>query len=174
MYNTGPSLSVCLSVCLLTHSELSFIIHWAYDSSDDCNEMDFFSEGIELAVRRPGDWVWTPLAFYTTTSEPREPTAIDLLYSDDADVVRIRGYNVTVTEDDRDIQHSIMLRLCHESVLSSETGVQFRWLQTMQHISDTSIRDIWSLDNVNVSVVYNESCRVQAFYDDFEAGDIVK
>ena len=153
------------------HRELSFAIHWAYDP-DECNPLDFFDEGIELSLRRPGDFIWTPLDFFTLEDPDSIPNnLVPLQRTEGEELVMIRGYNVTATVDGRDIQHHMRLRFCHESLLGSEAGIQFRWLQTMQRLDDNKIRDVWSLDNIQVFAVYNDLCNITMFSDDFESGD---
>ena len=58
-----------------------------------------------------------------------------------------------------------------------ETGVQFRWLQTVTVIVNGSgiglpERDVWTLDNVTVEV-HNGTVR-QVLSEDFESGSLNK
>jgi hypothetical protein len=145
--------------------DLSFLIHWSYAAS--CNNMNSVDEGIELSVRRKGDQLWTPLAFFARNEgRLNDDYGIDLDYSAGRDTVHIRGFSVPVTINDTDVQHNMTFRICSEAVLGSR-GVQFRWLQTAQHFND-GFRDTWSLDDVSVSVTHDSSCSEVVFFDDFE------
>ena len=131
--------------------------------------MNFFDEGIELALRRDGDSLWTPLAFFTIRVNSRGGAAgqsIRLGY-DGGSNVPIRGFSVPVTENDTDTQHLMQFRICNEMIVGARS-VQFRWLQTAQHYN-IGIRDRWSLDSVQVLVTHDSECSgVAAFFDDFE------
>ena len=146
--------------------DLSFLIHWAYDK--DCDSMDFFDEGIELSVRRVGDLLWVPLAFFTRVTRRRHSVFISLDYSNDN--LMIRGYTVPiVTLDETDIQHHMQFRLCNDSIFESQRGVEFRWLQTVEQMTGSGPRDMWSLDDVTISVTHDSTCSgVTVFHDDFE------
>ncbi|CAI8044250.1 hypothetical protein GBAR_LOCUS24564 [Geodia barretti] len=144
--------------------DLSFLIRWSYAAS--CNNINNVDEGIELSVRRKGDQLWTPLAFFARNENQQTKYGIDLDYDTDSDTVHIRGFSVPVTINDTDVQHNMTFRICSEAVLGSR-GVQFRWLQTAQHFND-GFRDTWSLDDVSVSVTHDSSCSEVVFFDDFE------
>ena len=124
-------------------------------------------------MRRQGDQLWTPLAFFARTESRQTDYDIDLDYDTDRDTVHIRGFSVPVTINDTDVQHNMTFRICSEAVLGSG-GVQFRWLQTAQHFSNRT-RDTWSLDDVSVSVTHDSSCSEVVFFDDFEnEGDTLR
>lgn len=143
------------------------MIHWAFTG---CDRIDFFDEGIELSIRRPGDFIWTPVVFYSILSDPVPINLIQLSYPTS---FTMRGYNVPVIWNNNDIQHELRYRFCHDSLLRSETGIQFRWLQTV--IQDSKLpRDTWSLDDIQV--VYNNGSNdsTTVFYEGFESGDNIK
>ena len=129
--------------------------------------MNSVDEGIELSVRRQGDQLWTPLAFFARNEgRLNRRYGIQLDYDTASDTVHIRGFSVPVTINDTDVQHNVTFRICSEAVLGSR-GVQFRWLQTAQHFNNV-VRDTWSLDDVSVSVTHDSSCSEVVFFDDFE------
>lgn len=141
--------------------DLSFLIHWDYEripnSDGGCDRMDSYREGIELSLRRPGDLTWRPIAYFVRLSPPPD--------------FRIRGYDVPhIIVNDSDIQHSMRFRLCDKAIL--EAGVQFRWLQRVMLHTGSFSRDLWSLDDVLVTVTYSNCFNTALFYEDFETGII--
>ena len=160
---------VCVCVCVCIRRNLSFLIHWSFENNT-CDTMNFFDEGIELAIRRVDDLLWIPLAFFTTKTYRNPGANIGLDFNSSVrDGLEIRGYTVPVTLNDTDTQHRINIRICDTSFLESVSGVQFRWLQTTRQARNTSPRDTWSLDDVLVSVSHDSFCSdVTVFEEDFE------
>ena len=118
--------------------------------------MDSGREGIELSLRRPGDLTWRPIAYFARSSPPSN---------------LIRGYNIPhIIVNDSDIQHSMRFRICDKSIV--EAGVQFRWLQQVSLNTGSFPRDLWSVDDVLVTVTYSNCFNTAFFYENFERGVI--
>ena len=130
--------------------------------------MNLFDEGIELSLRREGDVLWTPLAFYTRETRIDNQYNISLGYSG-GDNVTIRGFSVPVTVNDSDTQHQISLRICSDEIVGEDARpVQFRWLQTAHHYPHGT-RDMWSIDDIQVTVSYDPDCyEAVVFFDNFD------
>ena len=168
-----------MSMCSLTHClltvcisrDISFLIQWAYDDGDTCEEIEVFDEGIELSLRRPGDLLWRPIAFFAKddTRDDIKENRIRLISGDAKEgSFKIRGYVVPRVElNTSAIQHRMQFRLCNIGILGSY--IQFRWLQTMRKDTNEHTRDLWSLDEVQVAVSHDTQCsNVAVFEDDFE------
>ena len=63
-------------------------------------------------------------------------------------VLAIRGYQVSEREVSRGSSSNFMEQVC--GIMPELTSVQFRWLQTSL-IDFSSIRDIWTLDDLEIS-----------------------
>ena len=151
-----------MCVCVCVFRDISFLIQWAYLK---CDQLDFYHEGIELSLRRPGDLLWRPIAFFSRNDVQNPATEIPL-----GDV--IRGYSVPhIVLNNSDTQHHRKFRICDDSIVGS--SVQFRWLQTVKQNTDSTPRDVWSLDEVQVTVSHDTECsNVTVLEDDFEEGNI--
>ena len=142
---------------------------------DGCNRLDNLDEGIELSIgNSSGDGHWVPLIFYSADDD-RINNHIQL-----GDVTNsslsLRGYRVPVERVTANMTQSIRtVLICGSEFL--ETGVQFRWLQTVRVlVSGSGIglpeKDVWTLDNVTVEVC-NGKMR-QVLSEDFESGSLNK
>jgi hypothetical protein len=142
--------------------DISFLIQWAYLK---CDQLDFYHEGIELSLRRPGDLLWRPIAFFSRNDVQNPATEIPLGHV-------IRGYSVPhIVLNNSVTQHRREFRICDDSIVGS--SVQFRWLQTVKQNTDSTPRDVWSLDEVQVTVSHDTECsNVTVLEDDFEEGNI--
>ena len=183
---TLPQDHICecfrLKLCSVTHRwltvcvsrEISFLIQWAYrdeDDDDGCEDIENFDEGIELSLRRPGDLLWRPVAFFAkdNSRDDNKENSIRLISGEtDEGSFKIRGYVVPrVMKNTSAIQHRMQFRLCDIGTLGSY--IQFRWLQTMRKDTNEFTRDLWSLDEVQVAVSHDTQCsNVTVFEDDFE------
>jgi len=144
---------------------------------DGCNRLDNLDEGIELSIgNSSGDGQWVPLMFYSANDlDDRINNHIRL-----GDVTNsslsLRGYRVPVEMVTASTTQNIRtVLICGSEFL--ETGVQFRWLQTVRVLVRGSgiglpEKDVWTLDNVTVEVC-NGKMR-QVLSEDFESGPLNK
>ena len=132
-------------------------------------------EGIELAVRSSTTDSWVPLMFYGLDSETdrtKHLVAAGLgLVDSNVSMVTLRGYSVPIRllTSTAAAQNIAAVQVCGREFL--ESGVQFRWLQTVR-VKEPE-RDMWTLDNVTVAVNYNGSMR-QVLFEDFETDSLNK
>ena len=140
---------------------------------DDCNRLDNLDEGVELSIgNSSGDGHWVPLMFYSANDD----RAIGSLRLGDVtnSSLSLRGYRVPVERVTANTTQNIRtVLICGSEFL--ETGVQFRWLQTVRvgfrNILQSNI-DGWTLDNVTVEV-HNDTVR-QVLSEYFESGSLNK
>ena len=73
--------------------------------------------------------------------------------------VRQGGYNST---------KDIVVDICNFNISDS---IQFRWLQTSSIMTNNDIlRDVWILDNLEISITTYEHGNVQLFKETFDGG----
>ena len=137
---------------------------------DDCNRLDNLDEGVELSIgNSSGDGHWVPLMFYSANDD----RAIGSLRLGDVtnSSLSLRGYRVPVEKVTANMTQNIRtVLICGSEFL--ETGVQFRWLQTVRVQENLPNEDVWTLDNVTVEVC-NDTVR-QVLSEDFESGSLNK
>ena len=137
---------------------------------DDCNRLDNLDEGVELSIgNSSGAGHWVPLMFYSANDD----RAIGSLRLGDVtnSSLSLRGYRVPVERVTANTTQNIRtVLICGSEFL--ETGVQFRWLQTVRVQENLPNEDVWTLDNVTVEVC-NGKVR-QVLSEDFESGSLNK
>ena len=80
----------------------------------------------------------------------------------------IRGYEVNeVHRDSNNSTEDITVDICNFNISDS---IQFRWLQTSTILSDDALRDVWILDNLEISINTSEHGNVQLFKETFDGG----
>jgi len=137
--------------------------------------LDTLDEGVELSIgNSSGDGHWVPLMFYSAnTLNDRINNDIRLGNVTNSSL-SLRGYRVPVERVTASTTQNIRtVLICGSEFL--ETGVQFRWLQTVRvgfrNILQSNI-DGWTLDNVTVEV-HDDTVR-QVLSEDFESGSLNK
>jgi hypothetical protein len=116
--------------------------------SHDCDEIEDFSEGVELSVKRNGgDWI--PLMFFAPQINASEPY-IDLsgnTENGNGSFV-LRGYTIPYVIQTMSAKH-YSVSLCDDENKIFTDRLQFRWLQTSYQRS-RSVRDVVKLENIIV------------------------
>ena len=80
----------------------------------------------------------------------------------------IRGYEVNeVRQHGDNSTQDIMVHICNFNISDS---IQFRWLQTSIIENNDFLRDVWILDNLEISISTCEHGIVQLFKEDFDGG----
>ena len=80
----------------------------------------------------------------------------------------IRGYEVNeVHRGGNNSTKDIMVDICNFNISDS---IQFRWLQTSTIQSNDFLRDVWILDNLEISINTSEHGNVQLFKETFDGG----
>ena len=78
----------------------------------------------------------------------------------------IRGYEVNnVRRGGNNSTKDIMVDICNFYISDS---IQFRWLQTSSIQSNDTLRDVWILDNLEISINTFEHGNVQLFKETFD------
>ena len=140
-----------------------------------CDLPNVFDEGVEVAV---GNWNydgrWIPLAFYAPNFN-RSNFSINMgddVLNDTLNIVTIRGYEVPVNTSGT---FSVSLNVCDRDLFTRD-DVQFRWLQTAYFNNDDNVKDVWTLDNVKITLhlSVNDTNGTVLFKDDFNNQDTVK
>ena len=143
---------------------------------DDCDRLDNLDEGVELSIgNSSGDGHWVPLMFYSANNLTDHINGSIRLGNVTNSSVLLRGYRVPVERVTANTTQNIRtVLICDSEFL--ETGVQFRWLQTVRvGVVDSilqSNRDKWTLDSVTVEV-HDDTVR-QVLSEDFERGSLNK
>ena len=80
----------------------------------------------------------------------------------------IRGYEVNeVCQGGNNSTQDIMVDICN---FNSSDSIQFRWLQTSRIKNNDILRDVWILDNLEISITTYEHGNVQVFEETFDGG----
>ena len=161
------------SISFFFLSELSFALTVTSDSPD-CNSIDHFDEGVEVAM---GNWnnagQWIPLAIYVPNFERSNfDNNMGEILNETFSIANIRGYQVPVYTSET---FSVSLNVCTEDLVERD-NVQFRWLQTANFMSGKGNRDVWTLDDVNITLHLSvkDAIGTVLFKDDFNNQDTVK
>ena len=128
-------------------SEVAFDLILGNESSDDCTNIEDFSEGVELSVKRNnGEWI--PLMFIAPRFNITEPF-IELSENIDIDsegTIALRGYTVPYVIQTENVGN-YNTSICRDNTFIDK--LQFRWLQTSYQRSNSAC-DIVILGNVTV------------------------
>ena len=135
-----------------SRSEVSFDLKLWFN----CDEIDDFSEGVELSFRILEDGTtsdWIPLMYITRSLMINQPH-VWLIPSDhelrgSSGIFTLRGYNVTYTIQSSGSSYHYSVSMCGGDIL--QHPLQFRWLQSSYHVV-ANARDVVLLDNVSVRV----------------------
>ncbi len=142
---------------------VSFLLYLG-DSSpfNACNRIETGDEGVELSLKISAaalDTDWIPLKYYY----PNLNHIIGYCSS-----ATIRGYNTTRsalpnrTEVTEFICGGIM-----EGMIQGNEDVEFRWIQAASIIPSEDPRDVFSIDNLNITV-YSEGSYTLVLSEEFE------
>ena len=116
-----------------------------FSESSNCDEVEDFSEGVELSVRRnQGEWI--PLMFFASTPMTEEPF-INLPKDSTKSTITLRGYTVPYNILAEKTSNSISVNICRRNIFRDT--LQFRWLQTSYQRSK-SVRDVVILKDITV------------------------
>ena len=129
----------------LCHRNITFQLQ-VNNIGTGCDGSDTVDEGVELSFRTTAGGDWIPVMYYVTSPHSLRNFFLE---SFNNNFITIRGYRIPVrlvTTSDP-IESSVLL--C--GVTSS--GLQLRWLQSVQQNPDIALLDTWALDNVVVSYV---------------------
>ena len=154
----------------LTHS-IFYILIFSYSTvsysiifigvGKNCNTINKYDEGVEFSARllsMPEEWI--PITYVYRSY------AINI--SDGGD---IRGYKVNkVRPGGNNSTEDIMVDICNFNISDS---IQFRWLQTSTINDNDILRDVWILDNLEISINTSDHGNVQLFKETFD-GEILK
>ena len=137
-----------------TCSEMRFQLR---NDLSECDRLDHRDEGVEVSF---GNWngsgEWIPIHFFVpNNNNTTERQSITIGETINATYIVIRGHRVPYGVGNTSASNSTTsLSVCGEQ-LRSVGQMQFRWLQTVwQNNKD---RDVWSLDNVRISLWYNDT-----------------
>ena len=115
-----------------------------FSESSNCDEIEDFSEGVELSVRNQGEWI--PLMFFASTPTMEEPF-INLPKDSTKHTINLRGYTVPYEILAKNASNSISVDICRSNIFANT--LQFRWLQTSYQRSK-SVRDVVILEDITV------------------------
>ena len=132
---------------MLLYSEVAFDVTLGFSESSNCDEVEDFSEGVELSVRRnQGEWI--PLMFFASTSMMEEPF-INLPKDSTKSTITLRGYTVPYDILAEKASNSISVNICQSDIDIFTGRLQFRWLQSSYQRSK-SVRDVVILEDITV------------------------
>jgi len=124
-----------------------------------CEAPDAADKGVELAmgqwVEWPGYWDWIPLAFYINVKDyDRRPQIRVGEFDSDLKHITIRGYSVPVTVVNETVNDTV--EVCD----FGNGSVQFRWLATSRHKQKDYPVDVWTLDDVYITLEVDGEKRI--------------
>ena len=129
-------------------------------NGSNCNTINQYDEGIEFSVRLlslPEEWI--PITYVFRRVDRNG--AINI-----SDGGGIRGYRVNeARQNGSNSTAKIMVDICN---FNSSDSIQFRWLQTSTIQNDEIIKDVWILDNLEISITTSEHGNVQLFNEAFD------
>lgn len=143
----------------------------------NCEDIESFHEGLELSFRsltENGPREWTPLMYYSSNSTQQDnnfnigSSSIRIIDST-GDILTLRGYSVPYIIQTRGHYNA---SLCGGEEDVFQYPLQFRWLQTAFQF-DNVIRDVIVLDNVSISLCYDDQCTT-LLVDDFDSQDSIE
>ena len=118
-----------------------------FSESSNCDEVEDFSEGVELSVRRnQGEWI--PLMFFASTPMTEEPF-INLPKDSTKSTITLRGYTVPYNILAENASNSISVNICRSDIDIFTGRLQFRWLQSSYQQSK-SVHDVVILEDITV------------------------
>ena len=116
-----------------------------FSESSNCDEIEDFSEGVELSVRRnQGEWI--PLMFFASIPTTEEPF-INLPKDSTKNTINLRGYTVPYKILAKNASNSISVDICRSNIFANT--LQFRWLQT-SYQRGKSAQDVVILEDITV------------------------
>ena len=134
---------------MLLCSEVAFDVTLSFSESSNCDnsEIEDFSEGVELSVRRnQGEWI--PLMFFASTPMTEEPF-INLPKDSTKSTITLRGYTVPYARLAENASNSISVDICRRDIFTDRFNLQFRWLQT-SYQRNKSAQDVVILEDITV------------------------
>ena len=129
----------------VSHSNVNFQL--LFPSNE--NQIDRLDEGVEFSVQFGSESGWIPITLATLRYRTGRINEILIGTTDTEGNVLIRGYlpELKVASRGDNTLHSVTVCDFEDSVDS----VQFRWLQTCTILTDTPVKDAWTLDNVLIT-----------------------
>ena len=130
-----------------------------------CNTINEFHEGVEFSIRLGTEATWYPIVF---TVQSKTTVTQSTILIGDLDNLVLRGYAVDVREisDDGSRDPPYSVRICDFD--EQTKSVQLRWLQTSSFAVNPMVRDVWTLDDVNVSYEHEDGTRMELLQDSFD------
>ena len=125
--------------------EVAFDVTLGFSESSNCDEIEDFSEGVELSVRRNQE-EWIPLMFFASTSMTEEPL-INLPKGSTSSTITLRGYIVPYVMLAENASNSISVDICRSDIFTDT--LLFRWLQT-SYQRGKSAQDVVILEDITV------------------------
>jgi hypothetical protein len=130
---------------MFSYSEVAFDVTLGFSESSNCDEIDGFSEGVELSVKRNGgDWI--PLMFFAPSATTEEPF-INLPKDGTKGTITLRGYTVPYVIQARNTSNFNSVYICGRDIFTDR--LQFRWLQTSYQRSKSD-HNVVILEDINV------------------------
>ena len=131
-----------------------------------CNTLCGFYEGVEFSVRFGTELTWFPIVLFIESRDLIAP----FIYIGDVDNLFLRGYATDVREisDDGSRDPPYSVQICNFD--EQTTSVELRWLQT-GYVNDAPVvKDIWSIDEVEVT--YENGARIELLHDSFDGTEL--
>ena len=136
------------TLVLVSHSNVTFQL--LFRSGTD--PIDSLDEGVEFSIQFGSERGWIPITFAILSGNTNRNNDIPIGTEDTEGNVLIRGYLPEQNELIRGVntRHSVTVCDYEDSVDS----VQFHWLQTSRILTNSPVRDAWTLDNVLITMSY--------------------
>ena len=128
-----------------SHSTITFQLLFPF-KANTINDLD---EGVEFSLQFGSERGWIPITLAILSGRTDRNNVLSIGTPDTEGNVLIRGYSFELKETSLGVntRHSVTICDFEDSVES----VQFRWLQTCTFLSNETVRDAWTLNNVLIT-----------------------
>ena len=144
---------------------MSFLLYLGNSIEDSCELLDTEDEGVELSGSYGNTWI--PLKFYAHSTQ--ESVTID------TSTMPVRGYSIPVRKTP-ERRYEAVEYICGNIVnilVQNNEDIQFRWVQTVTYDLKKDFRDVFTIDNLSVDVILNDT-KYTVISEDFESSTAIQ
>ena len=154
---------------LYFHSNITFQNILSPLNEESCDSIDRFDEGVEFSIRMNSEGLWIPITLAIRSDKIGNHASI-LIGSRENDEnvedVVIREYHVEPDLSSPGSIYEYSVQVC--DFTRTINSIQFRWLQTS---SKHKLKDIWTLEAVNISY-HDISSNILLLLDQFDESEL--
>ena len=140
-----------------------------FDGTSNCDTVTNFNEGVEFAVRFNDNETWIPLAVIFRDHDDSNGITLGNLSNLVIREYPVNSQNQILVNQSVPVMN-ISLVLCDFE--REPESVQFRWLQTSRFAASNRIRDVWGLDDLQISYVQESGEEALLLSDSFDSDQL--